>query len=68
MTTIDEATRPARHKPAKVAAFPVALVVAGVALALLLGLNEHTLAALSFAGGARNDAARWLLVGGPRSA
>jgi hypothetical protein len=31
-----------------VAAFPIALVVAGVALALLLGLNEHTLAALTF--------------------
>ena len=49
VTTLEDATRPARHKPAKVAAFPVALVVAGVALALLLGLNEHTLAALSFA-------------------
>jgi hypothetical protein len=48
VTTLEDATSPARHKPAKVAAFPVALVVAGVALALLLGLNEHTLAALTF--------------------
>ena len=48
MTTLEDVARPRAHKPARVAAFPVALVVAGVALALLLGLNEHALAALTF--------------------
>jgi len=48
VTTLDDTTGPPPHRPAEVAAFPIALVVAGVALALLLGLNEHALAALTF--------------------
>jgi hypothetical protein len=36
------------HRRARSAAFPVALVAAAASLALLLGLNEHALAALSF--------------------
>jgi hypothetical protein len=45
--TLDSVPKPARHR-SKPAAFPVALVVAAGSLALLLGLNEHALAALSF--------------------
>jgi hypothetical protein len=47
VTTLDDvqsAPRPSSRR----AAFPVALVVAAGSLALLLGLNEHALAALSF--------------------
>jgi von Willebrand factor type A domain len=46
VTTLDTVERNTR--PSRSAAFPVAIVVAAAALALLLGLNEHALAALSF--------------------
>jgi hypothetical protein len=52
VTTLDAASHPARR--ARSAAFPVALVAAAAALTLLLGLNEHALAALSF--GRRREA------------
>jgi hypothetical protein len=47
VTTIDDTVvQPSQRS--RSAAFPVALVAAAAALALLLGLNEHALAALSF--------------------
>jgi VWA domain-containing protein len=46
VTTLGEVQQNTRHS--RPTAFPVALVAAGAALALLLGLNEHALAALSF--------------------
>jgi VWA domain-containing protein len=47
VSTLDSAQAVARPRTRR-AAFPLALVVAAGSLALLLGLNEHTLAALSF--------------------
>jgi von Willebrand factor type A domain len=46
VTTLDIVEQHARRS--RSAAFPFALVVAAASLALLLGLNEHALAALSF--------------------
>jgi von Willebrand factor type A domain len=46
VTTLDDVEQQARRP--RSAAFPVAIVAAAAALALLLGLNEHVLAALSF--------------------
>ena len=46
VTTLDTVEQPTRRS--RSVAFPVALVVAAASLALLLGLNEHALAALSF--------------------
>ncbi len=47
VTTLDPAQETTRRR-SRPGAFPVALVAAATSLALLLGLNEHALAALSF--------------------
>jgi hypothetical protein len=47
VTTLDD-VQPAGRRASRPEAFPVALVAAAAALAVLLGLNEHALGALSF--------------------